>query len=281
MYRTSRGDRRWPRLPQQEHREQYYEELARIINLTQTIRIKNEDPFLVDIPQKLQILKRILPKWKALDELLMDAEALKELSVMVKLQSDWVKRRASGLYIDPFLVEVKIKLMSKEALASSLLAAWHPLVSLEQITSRRLMEAMDYWNVLLPLSQRMKELEEAREVGEKTLTISELIRLKFLSERIFNEEVSQLQAELKEATKNGPVDYWKFIVRDSYEETIMRAYALSFLFSNGIANLVINPVEETMMVEATPGTAPRRAGKSVPISITYSKWKEIRGVAGE
>jgi hypothetical protein len=277
----SRGDRRWPRLPQQEHKEQYYEELARIINLAQSIRVRNEDPFMVDIPQKLQILKRILPKWKALDDLLMDAEALKELSVMVKLQSDWVKRRASGLYIDPFLVEVKIKLMSKEALASSLLAAWHPLISSEQITSKRLADAMDYWNVLLPLSQRMKELEEAREVEEKTLTISELIRLKFLSERVFNEEVSKLQAELKEATKNGPVDYWKFIMCDSYEESILRAYALSFLFSSGAANLAINPVEETMMVDAPGESAPKRAGRSVPISVTYSKWKEIRGAASE
>jgi len=49
----------------------------------------------VDVPQKLQVLKRLLPQWKLLDELLMDAEALKELSLMVKLQSDWVKRRAS------------------------------------------------------------------------------------------------------------------------------------------------------------------------------------------
>jgi hypothetical protein len=277
----SMGNRRWPRLSQQGHREEYYEELARIINLCQSIRTKSDDPFLVDIPQKLLILKRILPNWKALDDLLMDAEALKELSLMVKLQSDWVKRRASGLFIDPFLVEVKIKLMSKEALGSALLSSWRPLVSSEQLTAKRLSEAMDYWNVLLPLSQRMSELEAAREVNEKTLTVSDLIRLKFLSERVFNEEVSKLQQELSEATAEGPIDYWKFVVRGSYEDTVMRGYTLSFLISNGYANLLMNPVEETMAVDVLESGGAKKGGKSVPISISYQKWKELSGVADE
>lgn len=281
MCRTSTVDRRWRRLPQQQRKEEYYEELARIINLCQSIRTKSDDPFLVDVPQKLMILKKILPKWKALDDLLMDAEALKEISLMVKLQSDWVKRRASGLFIDPFLVEVKIKLLSKESLGSALLSSWHPLVSSEQLTPKRLSESMDYWNILLPLSQRMKELEAAREIDEKVLTVSDLIRLKFLSDRTFNDEVTRLHRELAETTKSGPVDYWGFIIRDRYEDTVMRAYALTFLISNGTANLVINPVEETMLVEVISGPTPRKLGRSVPISVSYQKWKEIRGTKDE
>jgi hypothetical protein len=235
----------------------------------------------VDIPQKLMILKKLLPQWKLLDELLMDAEAIKELSLMVKLQSDWVKRRASGLFIDPVLVEVKVKMLGKESLASALLSSWHPLIASEQLTPRRLSEALDYWNVLLPLSQRMKELEAAIQMEEKTLTISDLIRLKFLSDKVFNEEIKRLHDELTEATKGGPVDYWKFVTQETYEETVMRAYALSFLISNGLANLIINPVEETTFVEALPGPGLKRGGKSVPISIWYQKWKELRGVTSE
>ncbi len=124
--------------------------------------------------------------------------------------------------------------MSKEALGSALLSSWHPLVSSEQLTAKRLSEAMDYWNILLPLSQRMSELEAARELQEKTLSVSDLIRLKFLSERIFNEEVSKLQDELADATSAGPIDYWKFVVRESYEDSVMRAYALSFLISTDL-----------------------------------------------
>jgi hypothetical protein len=235
----------------------------------------------VDIPQKLMILKRLLPQWKVLDELLMDAEAIKELSLMVKLQSDWVRRRASGLFIDPFLVEVKIKMLGRETLATALLSSWRPLIASEQLTPRRLSEAMGYWNVLLPLSQRMKELEAAQYMEEKTLTVSELMRLKFLSDKVFNEEINRLRDELTVATESGPVDYWRFITRNTYEETVMRAYALSFLISNGHANLIINPVEETTSVEVLSGSGQRRGGRSVPISIWYQKWRELSGVKNE
>jgi hypothetical protein len=139
---------------------------------------------------------------------------------------------------------------------------------------------MDYWNVLLPLSQRMSELEAAIESEERTLTVSDLIRLKFLSDRIFNEEVLRLQRELTEVAGQGPIDYWKFVVRGSYEDTVMRAYALSFLISNGYANLLINPVEETMMIDIS-NDGGKRGGKSVPISINYQKWKDLSGVQNE
>jgi hypothetical protein len=266
----------------QGHKEEYYEELARIINLCQSISTKSDDPFLVDIPQKLIVLKQLLPKWKVIDDLLMDAEAIKELSLMVKLQSDWVKRRATGLFIDPFLVEVKIKVMPKESLASALLSSWHPLIAAEQLTEKRLADAMDYWNILLPLEQRLKELEVAHDNEEKTLTVSELIKLKFLSDKIFNEEIQMLHSELLESTKDAPMDYWKFILRDTYEETVLRAYALSFLISGGQANLIINPVEETTVVEGNVKPEQKKTGgKSVPIAVTYRKWKEMIGVKNE
>ncbi len=231
------------------------------------------------MPQKLLVLKRLLPKWKAIDDLLLDAEALKELSLMVKLQSDWVKRRATGLYIDPFLVEVKIKVMPKESLASALLASWHPIVAGEQLTEGRLSRALDYWNALVPLSQRVSELDAARDMQEKTLSVSDLIKLRFLSDKIFQEETSKVLSELKERSKGGAIDYWHFVTVDTYEETVMRSYALTFLISNGYANLIINPIEETVMVEALPAQEQKSSGgRSVPIAVSYSKWKEMRGL---
>lgn len=267
--------RRWQGLPHQGRSEEYYEELARIINLCQSISTKSDDPFLVDIPQKLGILKRLLPKWKLIDDLLMDAEAIRELSLMVKLQSDWVKRRASGLFIDPFLVEVKIKLMSKEALADSILSSWHPLIAMEQLTPERLKDAYEYWRSILPLSQRLKEESADQAAPDRTVDIAELIRLRFISERTFNEEIRQIQARLNEEAKSGPVDYWKFVLAPSYEETVMNAYKLSFLVSKGFANLIVNPIEETVLVEPSDGTENRKGGRSVVIGISYDKWRSL------
>jgi len=275
LSRTSMASRRWRGLPQQGRSEEYYEELARIINLCQSISTKSDDPFLVDIPQKLTILKRLLPKWKLIDDLLMDAEAIRELSLMVKLQSDWVKRRASGLFIDPFLVEVKIKLLSKEALAYSVISSWHPLVAMDQLTPERLEDALDYWNSILPISQRVKEESPDQTASDRTVDIAELVRLRFISERAFNEDIQKMRSRLIESAKEGPIDYWEFVLGPTYEETVMNAYRLSFLVSKGLANLIINPIEETILVEPAEGVENRRGGRSVAINISYEKWRNM------
>lgn len=256
-----------------QRREEYYEELAKIINLCQSIRIKGEDPFLVDVPQKLQVLKKLLPKWKLIEELLMDAEAMKEISLIVKLQSDWIKKRASGLFIDPFVIRAKISIMSKEALASALLSSWYPIISLEQLTSKKLSEALDYWNALIPISQKIKEVEDLKESEEKTLDVSDLVKMKFLSDKTFEEELDKIKEELKNLKE--PIDYWKFVMRESYEDTVLRAYVLSFAISEGFADLIYNPVEEKIMISPNASTK-KRMPKSFPITINYEKWKEIK-----
>lgn len=262
---------RWSKLSQR--KEEYYEELARIINLLQSIRIKGEDPFLVDIPQKLQILRRLLPKWKSIEELLIDAEAIKEISLMVKLQSDWIKKKASGLFIDPFIIRAKVSLMSKEALASAFLSSWHPIISLEQLTSKKLGEALDYWKALIPISQRVKEIEGLKELEEKSLDLSELVKLKFLSDKTFEEEIHKMKEELNNLKE--PIDYWKFIIRESYEDTILRAYLLSFIISEGHASLIYNPIEEKIILLPNKGVK-KKMPKSFPIAINYENWKEMK-----
>ena len=69
------------------------------------------NPFDVDIREKILILKQRLPELKFLDELLVDAEAMLELTQIVKLQDQWLKSRASSLYIDPLLIQMKVKLL--------------------------------------------------------------------------------------------------------------------------------------------------------------------------
>lgn len=254
-----------------QRKSEYYEELAKIINLCQSIRTKGEDPFLVDVPQKLQLLKKLLPKWKLIEELLMDAEAMKELSLIVKLQSDWIKRKTSGLFIDPFLIRVKISLMSRKELASALLSSWHPIISLEQLTLKKLEEALDYWRALIPLSQRLKELENVNRGEESTLSVSDLMKLKFLSNRTFEEELLKMKEELKNLKE--PIDYWKFVIREDYESTILRAYILSFIISEGYVDLTFDPIEEKILILPS-STSKKKTPKSFPIAFNYEKWME-------
>ncbi|MCQ5337329.1 MAG: hypothetical protein NO475_03945 [Candidatus Methanomethylicia archaeon] len=204
----------------------------------------------------------------------MDSEALKEISFILELQNDWIKRKALGLFIDPFIIESKIKIMKKEELASIFLSSWHPIAYIEQITIKKLINALDYWKVLTPLSQRLKELESAKELKERIMKVSELINLRIISDRKFNEEINKMKEEIKNLKK--PIDYWDFIMRDSYEETIFRAYLLSFIISEGFVKLIINPLEEKILIELCDNKEIKKESKSFPIVINYEIWKEKR-----
>src|SRR2546422_4511544 len=127
------------------------EELLRVISLCQSIESSSANPFEVDIMEKLLILKKHLPDWEFLDELLLDSEAIYELAQIVKLQDSWLKGKASSLYIDPLLVQLKVKLLSREALAESFVKSWHPIAQLDQLSPRGLEKAFVYWRDLQPL----------------------------------------------------------------------------------------------------------------------------------
>jgi hypothetical protein len=83
---------------------------------------------------------------------------------------------------------------------------------------------------------------------------------------------------MKEEIKNlkKPIDYWDFIMRDSYEETIFRAYLLSFIISEGFVKLIINPLEEKILIELCDNKEIKKESKSFPIVINYEIWKEKR-----
>ncbi|HUI00719.1 MAG TPA: hypothetical protein VLX56_03725, partial [Nitrososphaerales archaeon] len=73
--------------------------------------------------------------------MLKDSEAMQQLVAIVKLQDQYLKHRASALYIDPLLLELKIQLISKEELAESFAKCWHPIAQLDQLTPRGLEKA--------------------------------------------------------------------------------------------------------------------------------------------
>src|SRR3989449_10705724 len=132
------------------------EDLLRVISLCQSIESSSANPFEVDIMEKLQVLKKHLPDWEFLDELLLDSEALYELAQIVKLQDLWLKQKATSLYIDPLLVQLKVKLLSRQALAESFVKSWHPIAQLDQLSPKGLEKAFVYWREPGPLSRRCK-----------------------------------------------------------------------------------------------------------------------------
>lgn len=259
------------------------EKLQRIIDTCKSVEERSLDPFLIDIKQNVETVKTYFPEWEIPEDLCLDAETLHRLASVVKLQSEWVKHRSTSLYTDPFLLEEKLVRMPKEEIVRTFMQAWFPIVEMEQISLHSLAEAVRYWDSLLPMDERWKELQpEETETG--TATREELIQQKILRDKAFSEELENFWQELKGAVskngENGKIPYWNFVGAETYEETANRAFLTSFLVTYGYATLEIHPLEEETFIK--PYDKPEKIdGKkqliSIPIPITtenWAKWKK-------
>ena len=259
------------------------EKLQNIVESCRSVEKRSLDPFLIDVNESINIARQYLPEWEIPEDLCLDAETIHQLASVIKLQSEWVKHRSTSLYTDPFLLEEKLERMPKEEIVGIFLKAWCPIVELEQISLHSLAEALRYWESLLPLSERWKELSPA-EVEAGLATREELIEQKILRDKAFSEELENFWQELKAKAKDadGRISYWDFVGAETYEETADRAFMTSFLITYGYATLEIHPLEEEIFIKSHE-TPEAEIGKkqliSVPIAIPVEEW--IRWKNGE
>jgi len=256
------------------------EKLQRVIEMCMAIEAHAVDPFMLDVDDIIRVVKEYFPSWEQPEDLNLDSEAIHHLASVIKLQSEWVKHRSTSLYTDPFLLEEKIAQAAKEELLGIFLKAWHPVVEQEQISIHSLAEAMRYWETLLPLKERWKELA-VPEVEIGTATRNELIAERILGDKVFSEELENYWQELKEKVKEKGHDdkilYWNFVGAETYEETVQRAFFASFLITYGYATLEIHPLEEEIFIKpfekpiAKIGT---QQSISIPIAVTHENWQK-------
>ena len=240
---------------------------------------KGSNPFEVEVREILEALKKYLPNWKVFEDFTLDAEAINRISSIIRLQGSWIKHRSSSLYVDPLLIEIKIRMMEPKRLVEVFLKSWHPIVRMERLSQRRVKEAIGYWNQLPSLEDRLTRLP----IPSMTLefaTIEELIKSRLIAEESFEKVLQRIYQELKERVgKEGKISYWDFIQEDTYEGTIYRAYLTSFLITYGYASMEVNPIEEeTFLIPyAEPKNMPiKKQTISIPISIDYDLWKSMR-----
>jgi hypothetical protein len=253
------------------------EHLHRIIDMCKSVEERGLDPFAVDVEDLIAVVRDLFPEWESIDEYSLDSEAVNRLASVVKLQSDWIKHRSTSLYTDPFLIEEKLRKLSRETLARLFLNAWRPIIEMEQISPYSLIEAIKYWQALLPLDERWAKTDALKtELGSTTRNA--LIAQRILAEQAFAEELETFWQELKQkAGSKEKILYWDFVGADTYEETSKRAYMTSFLVTYGYATLEIHRLEEETFL--VPFSEPRSlVGKkqviSVPVSVSYEEWKQ-------
>lgn len=134
--------------------------MLRIISLCLSVERKSSNPFEVEVKKALETLRKYLPHWRALEDFTLDAETLNRISSIVRLQGNWIKHRSTRLFVDPLLIELKIKALEPKKLAKIFRKSWHPVVEMNRLSRRRVKEAIDYWNQLLPIDERLMKLPE-------------------------------------------------------------------------------------------------------------------------
>jgi len=221
----------------------------------------------VDIKQKILLLRERLPEWKFLDELLVDSEAMLELAQIVKLQDEWLKHRASSLYIDPLLIQLKLKLLPKEALSEAFIKSWHPTAQVDQISPRGLEKAFVYWRDLQPMAERFKDEFGSYGTRPGLVDYDDLVNLGVFTQKQFETTLTELDDELLRKSNGEWVDYRDFLGNESYESKVLRAYLLAFLISEGRATLKTEPLTGKIWVRPLAEKS-KALPKSVAVSIT-------------
>lgn len=251
--------------------------VERIISTCERVLRRGLDPFIVDVEKYISYLKNFLFQSSSTEDLTLDLEALEALSRIVEFQGRWIIDKSSKLYFDPFIIELKIKSLNLNDLAHILCYAFHPIASLRLISPRGFEEAVKYWLNLPPLKDRWGKLPHPVFTIEST-SIEDLIRSRLALKGSFNEMIEEFWGRIKDLARRGTIYYWDFLKSDSFEDSILKAYMISFLASYGYVGLDFDPKIGDYIIIPYENRIEVSNSNSIAISISYDEW--LRRVKG-
>lgn len=212
-------------------------ELKELVDTCDAIAERKFNPFFLDVKLGVETLRQFFPLWETFQDHCMDAHTLNRLSEVVRLQNTQLKFQSSALYADPEFIVRKLERMSEKRLVEVLLQSWHPLAELEQLTEETVTNALNYWDTLLPIAERWKK-KQSNEGKPPSPIDNEMLTGLGVHGEEFNTQINRLHEELRIACESSKVtDYWTFVRRPTYQETVHRAYLISFLITYGFAKL--------------------------------------------
>jgi hypothetical protein len=243
-------------------------ELKEIIETCDSISERKFNPFFLDVKLGVETLRQYFPFWETFGDHCLDAHTINRLSEVVRLQNTQLKFQSSALYAEPEFVTRKVERMSEKKLAEVFLQSWHPVTELEQLTEGVVLDALDYWNLLLPIAERWKRREYSQGRPPGTANSDALTELGIHGKE-FNEELTGLWNDLRQiySVEKKPIDYWKFIKGATYQETVQRAYYVSFLVTYGYAMLQPDLDQLVLVPNDRPSEKTATRAVSFPIPI--------------
>jgi hypothetical protein len=243
-------------------------ELRELIQTCEAIRDRKFNPFFLDVALAVETLRIYFPHWDLLDDHCLDAETIRDLAEVLGLQKSQLRYQSSALYTNPELLEKKFRTLSVKRLGEIFLKSWHPIVEREQLTLGGIREGLQYWNQLLSYEERRKRLALGRAIPPAAADLDSLVKSGILTREEFARNLRGLWGELRVLTgEEGSVDYWSFVRRNTYQETVQRAYYVSFLLTYGFAKMLRDAKGMKLVSLATPTEKTAAGLVSYPIAI--------------
>jgi len=243
-------------------------DLRELIQTCEAIRERKFNPFFLDVGLAVETLRRYFPFWESIDDHCLDAETIKYLAEVLSLQKSQLRYESSALYTNPELLGKKLRALSVKRLGEIFLKCWHPIVEREQLTLDGIKEGLRYWNQLLSFEERRKRLAMGRAAQPTPTDLDSLVKSGIMTREDFAKNLRKLWEELRAQTgESGAVDYWSFVRRDTYQETVRRAYYVSFLLTYGFANMLRGDKSMKLASLATPTGKVASGHVSYPIAI--------------
>ncbi len=230
----------------------------RIIDLPRELERSGADPFLVDVKDLLEKLKR---RRRDVELLKLDSKALNSVSKIVEMQEKWVVDALKGLRVDPDLVREKIKKLSLKEISSVLSKNFYPIIGLKRISIERLRDGLVYWEIVRPWGS----YEEPAPIAYKDLATEPLS----LTPESVKEKANKLYVELTPLLEKGPIDYRSYLSRFPEKERLEKAFLLGYLATIGKIALKKEPLTKTILI--------LKPGKGEPFSIAIEVSEIGRG----
>ena len=243
-------------------------ELKEVVETCDAIERRKFNPFFLDVKLGVATLREYFPIWQEFTDHCLDAHALNRLSEVVRLQNTQLKFQSSALYAEPEFVAKKFQRMSEKRLAEVFLQSWHPIAELEQLTNEAVSAGLDYWSMLLPIQERWKRRDYSRGKNPDTADSSTLAGLGIHGEE-FDSLLNELWKELMRIhnLEQKPIEYWKFVKGPTHQDTVKRAYLVSFLVTYGFAKMQLDGDQMSLIPLEKPTNKPVEGGFSLPIAI--------------